>query len=241
MRRGFKCKRELLEKLKEKYDDIVSKKYNGDYLLALKKFDFLAEDYLRGILSIYYKVERSRDQAWKTCKGSLYEYAVFMNLLDIIYKRKLENKIEAIMGDKAFDLYKDQLVIRNWSDILPDADIVIIDRRKKIVKAILSCKTSLRERLTETAFWKRELEKTRDRHDIKLIFVTTDKDNELRIDTNRYILLHVIDSTFVTNPDKYNQLMEAYKKKYGERKDFEKLMSRVKPIDEMEEFICSLI
>jgi len=88
---------------------------------------------------------------------------------------------------------------KGWTDV----DILIIEKYTNSVIAILLYKTSLRERLTETAFWKRELEKTRDMREIKLIFVTTDKDNELRTETNRYILLHVIDYTFITDPKKY--------------------------------------
>ncbi len=113
-------------------------------------------------------------------------------------------------------------------------------KKTNFVRVIISCKTSLRERLTETAFWKRELEKTKNTQDIKLVFVTTDKDNELRIDTNRYILLHVIDCTFVTDPKKYKELIEAYSRKYGSRKDFTQLLSRVKFIGEIEDFLKNL-
>jgi len=63
MRRGFKCKREVLETLKQSYDNIVMEKYQGNFLEALKKFDILAEDSLRSILRKYYPNQRSRDQA----------------------------------------------------------------------------------------------------------------------------------------------------------------------------------
>jgi len=145
------------------------------------------------------------------------------------------------MGDEALDSQKDQIVIRNWNDIFPDVDILIVERGSNLIMAILSCKTSLRERLTETAFWKRELEKTRDMKKIKLIFVTTDKDNELRTETNRYILLHVIDYTFITDPNKYDELIKIYKRKYGDRKDFNQLLIRVKFIDEIKDFLHHLL
>ena len=242
MRRGFKCKKEVLETLKQGYDSIVRSRFQGNFLDALKNFDSLAEDSLRGILIRYYPNQRSRDQAWKTCKGSLYEYAVFRYIQNIVENDDLlKDKIIVMMGDEALISHKDQIIIRNWCDIFPDADILIIDKRTDSVIAILSCKTSLRERLTETAFWKRELEKTRDMTEIKLVFVTTDKDNELRTETNRYILLHVIDYTFITDPEKYNELIEAYEKKYGNRDDFKELLRKVKFIDEMEDFILHLL
>jgi len=60
-----------------KYDKIASEEFNSDYLEVLKMFDQIAENKLRRVLNPYYESLRSRDQAWKTCKGALYEYAVF--------------------------------------------------------------------------------------------------------------------------------------------------------------------
>jgi len=238
VRRGFKCKKDILEKLKQEYDNLVKKDYQRNFLKALKNFDDIAENNLRDGLKEYYLNERSRDQAWKTCKGSLYEYAIFRYIQDIINDgAELKTKIEVIMGDEALSSYGEQITIRNWSVIFPDVDILLVERENDRVVAILSCKTSLRERLTETAFWKRELEKMKNMRDIKLIFVTTDKDNELRTETNRYILLHVVDYTFITNPQKYEELITAYQNKYGDRKDFNTLLNKIKPIDEMRRFL----
>ena len=242
MRRGFKCRKDVIEKLTTYYDSLTKGKYKGSFLKSLKNFEFLAENEIRRILGDYYDKERSRNQAWRSCKGELYEYAVFRFLKQIIGNDEhLKNKIDVVMGDEALSTYKDQIVIRNWSDILPDADIVLVDKINRNILAILSCKTSLRERLTETAFWKRELEKTKANFKIKLIFVTTDKDNELRTETNRYILLHVVDYTFITDPKKYDELINSYKAKYGKRDDFNELLSKVKPIDEFGDFIYTIL
>ncbi|RLE64597.1 MAG: hypothetical protein DRJ47_07440 [Thermoprotei archaeon] len=46
-------------------------------------------------------------------------------------------------------------------------------------------------------------------------FITTDKDNELRMDINHYILIHVIDCTFVTDPQKYDELIKVTRKDMG--------------------------
>jgi len=241
MRRGFKCKRDILNLLKREYDKIAKLEYSGDYLKIIQHFDLIAEEKLRHLIDKFYSNPRSRDQAWKTCKGSLYEYAVFKCIQQVIIKNKLESKLQVLMGENVLIEYKDQIVIRNWSDIFPDVDIVVIEKESNLVKTIISCKTSLRERLTETAFWKRELERMENRKDTKLIFITTDKDRELRIDTNRYILLHVIDCTFITDPEKYKELIETYRKKYGNREDFDYLLSRVKFIEEVGNFLKSLL
>ncbi len=233
MRRGFKCKKEIIENLRKKYDEIVENEYNGDFLDVLRKFDEIAEKKLRKMLKYYYESGRGRDQAWKTCKGSLYEYAVYK----VLNSLKPE-KYTVLMGDDALSMYGNRIAIKNWCDIYPDADIILVERDR--VKAIISCKTSLRERLTETAFWKRELERNPDIKDVKLIFVTTDKDNELRTETNRYILLHVIDCTFVSDPVKYKKLIEFYRKKYGERDDFHVLVNKVREIGEIRKYLKEL-
>jgi len=241
MRRGFKCKNEILNALTNKYNEIVGANYNRDYIEAIQDFEQIAEKMLRVILNNFYNNDKSRNQAWKTCKGALYEYAVFKCIQHIIINDKLLNqKFTVMMGDEAIVQHKDQIVIKNWSEIFPDVDILIIERATNMVKVIISCKTSLRERLTETAFWKRELERSNNTKEIRLVFITTDKDNELRTDTNRYILLHVIDSTFVTDPQKYNELVADYRNKYGNRTDFSQLISKVKAITEIGEFLHKL-
>ena len=153
---------------------------------------------------------------------------------------KLKNTFTVLLGEEVSD-YRDKFVIRNWTEIFPDVDILLIDKRVESVAAIFSCKTSLRERLTETAFWKRELERQEATRNIKLVFVTSNKDRELELDTNRYILLHVIDYTFVTDPERYDELIETYRRRYGDREDFDVLLSKVRPVREVESFLLNLI
>ena len=241
MKRGFRCKYTILEKLENEYNKLVREKFEGNYLTPLQKFDSIAENKLRCLLNSFYDNSRSLDQAWKTCKGSLYEFAVFKFIEQIISKDpNLKSRFKVVMGDETLALHREQIVIKNWCEILPDVDIIIVEKERDSVKVVISCKTSLRERLTETAFWKRELEKNENTRDIKLAFVTTDKDNELKIDTNRYILLHVIDCTFITDPQKYKNLIESYKKKYGNREDYNVLAEKVCSIEGMESFLKKL-
>ncbi|MEM3505956.1 MAG: BsaWI family type II restriction enzyme [Archaeoglobaceae archaeon] len=241
MRRGFKCKEEILKVLIEEYNKIVVREFFGDYLTAVQKFDDITEKELRRYLNPFYNTSRSLDQAWKTCKGTLYEYAVFKCLNQIIQNdTNLRDRFEIVTGDEAPAQYREQIAIKNWNEILPDADILVLGKETKQVKAIISCKTSLRERLTETAFWKRELEKSDRTRNTKIIFITSDKDEELKTEPNRYILLHVVDCTFITDPKKFNALIKHYKKKYGLREDFSKLTSKIKSIDKIKEFLETL-
>ncbi len=135
MRRGFKCRENVLKSLRKGYDLIVKNECNGDYLKAVENFDSIAEKNLRSILNSFYDNHRSRDQAWKTCKGSLYEYAVFKCIQQIITKNKMDNKLLVLMGDRALLQHKDQIVIRNWSDIFPDVDIIIVEKKDQFRKS----------------------------------------------------------------------------------------------------------
>jgi len=212
LRKKLRCKKELFKKLGEIYENIVKEEFQEDWIKALENFDEITESKLRLILKEFYSVQKSRDQAWKSCRGLLYEKAVFETLKQIINKNdELKNKFEVITGDQGIKEknLKDQIVIRNWNEIWPDADILFINKEDSQIRAIISCKTSLRERLTETAFWKKEIE---ERHGSKIfvIFITSDKDEELKNETNRYIILHVIDYTFITNKKKYEEIRKTF-------------------------------
>jgi len=213
LRKKLRCKKELFEKLEEIYENIVKEEeFQEDWIKALENFDEITENKLKLILKEFYPVQKSRDQAWKSCRGLLYERVVFKTLKQIINKDdELKKKFEVITGEEGVkeEFLKEQIVIRNWNEIWPDADILLINKKDSRIKAIISCKTSLRERLTETAFWKREIE---ERHGSKIfvIFITSDKDEELKNETNRYIILHVIDYTFITNKKKYEEIHKTF-------------------------------
>jgi type II restriction enzyme len=105
IRRGFKCKEDVLLLLEKEYDKVVKKEYEGNYMNAIKVFDNLTEEKLRLILNNFYTNIRSRNQAWKTCKGSLYEYAVFRLIEQVVKNSEiLQNKLTVLLGDDV--LYK---------------------------------------------------------------------------------------------------------------------------------------
>ncbi len=62
---------------------------------------------------------------------------------------------------------------------LPDADLVIIDPEDSSILAVISVKSSLRERYIQTGYWKLKLLKSPLTEDIKIYFVTLDPDGIL--------------------------------------------------------------
>jgi type II restriction enzyme len=206
--------------LKRFYDKYV-KSRNKKFLEAVEEFENIAERGIRlefnKILASSGKTPRSIDQTWRNCKGSLYEYAICRALDEILTKdASLAQKINIVHGSKLYAYTRNQLVIKNWSDILPDVDFAVINKNCGKVVAVLSCKTSLRERLTETAFWARELKP----RNIDVIFITTDKDKEITAETNRYIVMYVLDYTIITDPQRYNEIINEWWKSYGNKPDF---------------------
>mgnify|MGYP001770709814 FL=1 len=225
-----RCKR--FSELKRAYDAIVEENERG-YVEALKDFDRLVETRIRKTLGR----GRSADQAWKSCKGGLYEYAVCRAIEEMLVEIPgLSERLALVHGTRLSEEYRQQIVIANWTEIMPDTDLAIVDLKTGKVRAILSCKTSLRERLTETAFWRKELSE----RGIEYIFVTTDKDGEIRIDTNRYIVMHVIDYTIITDPKQLQNTVEYWRKRFGDRNDFDALIAKIGGIEKLCEILCKL-
>ena len=83
---------------------------------------------------------------------------------------------------------------------MPDADIVVYDPFDASVKAIISCKISLRERIAQTAYWKLRLRSCPVTRHIKMFFLTPDKDKTLeneKIDKSKAIVLHELDVAYI--------------------------------------------
>ena len=77
--------------------------------------------------------------------------------------------------------------------------------------------------------------------EIKFVFVTTNKDDELEREPNRYIMLHVLDYVLITDPLKYETLKVALSKRYGNRSDFRRLTAKIKSLDELDSLLKALI
>ncbi len=60
--------------------------------------------------------------------------------------------------------------------VLPDSDVVIYHPKTAEVKAIISCKSSVRERFAQTLYWKLKLSANRRTEHIKMYFITVDKE-----------------------------------------------------------------
>lgn len=60
--------------------------------------------------------------------------------------------------------------------VLPDGDIIIYNPNTGEVKVIVSCKASVRERFAQTLYWKLKLSLNERTNNIKMYFITLDKE-----------------------------------------------------------------
>lgn len=116
MQKKLRCKKKLFEELEKIYENIVNAEFQGEWIKALENFDEITETKIRLNLKEFYPEQKSRDQAWKSCKGLLYEKVVFKTLKEIIDRDKeLKKKFEIISGEEGIkeEALKEQIVIRN--------------------------------------------------------------------------------------------------------------------------------
>jgi len=226
-----RCSSELWSSI---YGKLLRYKNQNDWKTVLENFENISEKYIRGdVQSNLNYIENSFNQAWKSCKGKLYEYVVYNYIKEILKK----NSISSISVNRESELEnnkKSTIQIHNWDEIMPDTDLVL-EKNDKIL-AILSCKTSLRERLTETAFWSYIL-KARNENNIEIVFITTNKDDELQYKNNRYIIQHVVDATLITNKEKYNKFVEYIEINYKDKKDLSDFLSKIYNTDTFIDYI----
>lgn len=126
------------------------------------------------------------EQSWKAFKGKNYE-----KLIQFILKNEVEKiGLKIINGNflersknlsTELDRLKRNLAVDfgEFGLHLPDVDIIIYDPKKTEVIAVISSKITLRERITQTGYWKLKLLQSDITKNIKVFFVTPDEDGTL--------------------------------------------------------------
>lgn len=133
---------------------------------------------------------KDAEQSWKPFKGSLLEEVILDYIifeaekigLKTIKGKNLEKKTNERLGE-CLSLVKRSIAI-DYGEFglhLPDADIVIYDPEKCKAVAIISSKTTLRERIAETGYWYLKLKSDKITENIKVFFVTLDEDGDLTV------------------------------------------------------------
>lgn len=175
------------------------------------------------------------EQSWKPFKGKLLEDV----LLDYLKRKLQEFGFGVIKGsdlekednrlEECLSMVKRGIVVDfgEFGMHLPDADIVIYDPKNCKPVAIISSKTTLRERIAQTGYWKLKLSKSEITKGVKVFFITLDEDGDLHrkipSKKGRAIAETDTDGTYVITP---YQIEESNRVKSIEKflEDFKKII-----------------
>lgn len=137
---------------------------------------------------IYFRLNpngKGLQQSWNNVKGDYFEKLLQHIITELVepFGLKVVNDDELKKKDltEQFDAIKRNVVI-NFGEFgmrLPDADIVIYNPDNSQVIAIISSKTSLRERIAQTCYWKFKLLQSKKTSHIMLYLITPDTDKIL--------------------------------------------------------------
>jgi len=128
------------------------------------------------------------EQSWKTFKGHNLE-----KLIIYIIKDEVESMgLKIVAGDtlertKPENLSEELSKVKRAASInygefglhLPDADVIIYNPETFKIIAILSSKSTLRERVAQTGYWKIKLSSDPVTEKIRVFFITLDEDGTL--------------------------------------------------------------
>lgn len=151
--------------------------------------------------------DKDKGQSWRSFKGKNFQKLIQYIITDSIETLGLKvvngDTLESDRLSPQLDAVKQNVVIDygEFGKRLPDADIVIYNPENSRVVAVISSKTSLRERIAQTGYWKFKLLENEDTKHIKVYLITPDTDKILkRTDSarkERIIVETDLDGTYV--------------------------------------------
>jgi type II restriction enzyme len=128
------------------------------------------------------------EQSWRAFKGNNLEklllYILTTEVKELGLKIFSGNSLKQNSSkrlDEIFDKVKRNLLVDygEFGMHLPDVDLVIFDPSDGYVLAVISIKVTLRERISQTGYWKLKLSSAPVTKDIKVYFITLDEDGTL--------------------------------------------------------------
>lgn len=143
-------------------------------------------------------VEQLGEQSWHSYIGNKFQGVIFAVLKGYVKRLKVEERsfegleILTESAAKRDEVISRKLVVKYDQDFypFPDVDLVLVwfdfeDRWKSEVLAIVSCKTSLRERVAQSCYWKLKLLSSDVTKSVRVLLATRDNDNDFPIRQGR--------------------------------------------------------
>ncbi|MDE2750312.1 MAG: BsaWI family type II restriction enzyme [Chloroflexota bacterium] len=168
--------------------------------LGEKGFDFIPE--LLKIAREEHKIDfpfdsKNFEQSWRVVKGKGLEKILELMLKRQICATDLEILRLSDIGEKL------KIDFGEYGNHYPDVDLVVYQPRRNRILAILSIKASLRERATQTAYWRLKLRDYSHTRNVKVYLLTPNSDDILRNNHDpikqRAVLETDIDGIYIVN------------------------------------------
>ena len=130
------------------------------------------------------------EQSWKGFKGNALEGLILYIINDeitimglkIVKGKKFERTKPENLSTELKHVKKNLSIdFGKFGFHTPDVDLVIYDPKTYKVIAVLSSKVTLRERITQTAYWNLKMKNYELTNHIKVYFITPDEDSTLTI------------------------------------------------------------
>jgi type II restriction enzyme len=234
-----------MKDIKENIEDIINKIEKGQIPAEKAWFEIvrMKDEY----------ISQYSEQSWHSYIGNKFEKVIYSIIKGYISHKKSEDPIFAgldVLTEKEVksnDILTRKLAV-NYGEflLLPDTDIVIVDYNfedvwKSEVLAILSCKTSLRERIAQACYWKLKLLSSDITKNVRVFLVTTDNDDDFSImnererykgkHRNRIIAEYELDGIYILRED-FREEWESEKVKRYEKifEDITKILRQIRKI-----------
>jgi len=180
-----------------------------------------AWDKIRKLKELY--VKNYSEQSWHSYIGNKFQNIVYSILKG--YFNRLKSKNQEFSGLTVFkesEVKGNEIIARKLAVrygkylLLPDTDMAIVDYNfvdpwKSEILAIISCKTSLRERIAQACYWKLKLLSSDITKNVRVFLATTDNDEDFFIRSkrkqyegkhrNRIIAEYELDGVYILRED----------------------------------------
>lgn len=182
---------------KQMISDLIRRIVDGEIApdKAWDEIRKLKHDYI-GILKKKYP-NKDLEQSWHAFIGNKFQRLVYSILKG--YLTRLRSQDRAFQDFDVLtesEIKKNEVIARKLAVkygeylLLPDADMAIVksvfeEPWKSEIIAIISCKTSLRERIAQACYWKLKLLSSDITKNIKVFLATTDNDEDFMIEVGK--------------------------------------------------------
>ncbi|MCX7786044.1 MAG: BsaWI family type II restriction enzyme, partial [candidate division WOR-3 bacterium] len=131
---------------------------------------------------------KDHEQSWRAFKGKNLEKLILYIIkeqveklgLKIIEGNTLERKRSENLSEELNRVKRNLLIhYGEFGSHLPDVDLIVYNPENFEIIAVISSKVTLRERITQTGYWKLKLSSDAVTKNIKVFFITPDEDGTL--------------------------------------------------------------